>query len=192
MGADTDDQPSDHRLATDVARGDARALTEIYRRHGGAVWGLSRRVIRDEHMAEEVCQIVFTDLWSEPGRFDPARGSLRTWLLTQAHARSVDAVRSEAARRRRQDREAEFAPNAPAEVHVEATVQAAAMAGEVRRALYQLPPEEREPILLSYFGGQSYRQAASQLGQPEGTVKSRIRSGLHRLRSALEAEGVTL
>jgi RNA polymerase sigma-70 factor (ECF subfamily) len=192
MGADTDDQPSDHRLATDVARGDARALTEIYRRHGGAVWGLSRRVIRDDHMAEEVCQIVFTDLWSDPGRFDPARGSLRTWLLTQAHARSVDAVRSEAARRRRQDREAAFAPNAPAEIHVEATVQAAAMAGEVRRALYQLPPEEREPILLSYFGGHSYRQAASQLGQPEGTVKSRIRSGLHRLRSALEAEGVTL
>jgi RNA polymerase sigma-70 factor (ECF subfamily) len=190
MGLDTHNQPSDGQLAADVARGDAPALGEIYRRHGGAVWGLARSVIRDDHLAEEACQTVFTDLWLAPERFDAARGSLRSWLLTQAHARSVDTVRSEAARRRRHEREAGFAPASWVDVDVEATVDSAVVASEVRQAVDRLPPDERDPILLAYFGGQTYRQAAARLGQPEGTVKSRIRSGMLKLRRALEAEGV--
>jgi RNA polymerase sigma-70 factor (ECF subfamily) len=135
---------------------------------------------------------VFADVWSAPERFDPRRGTLRTWLLTQAHARSVDVVRAETARRRRDDRDARVVAPAWAETDVEAIVEGAAVAYEVRRALDQLPPDERAPIVLSYFGGQSYRQAAAHLGQAEGTVKSRIRLGMQRLRRALEAEGVTL
>jgi RNA polymerase sigma-70 factor (ECF subfamily) len=192
MGSATHDRPTDDDLAAAVAGRDSGALAEIYRRYGGAVWGLARRVIRDDHRAEEVCQTVFTELWAAPERYDPARGSLRSWLLTQAHGRSVDLVRSEEARRRRDERDARHAPPAPPECDVEATVAGLAIAYEVRRALDGLPPEERDPIVLAYFGGQSYRQAAAQLGQPEGTVKSRIRSGLGKLRRALESEGVTL
>jgi RNA polymerase sigma-70 factor, ECF subfamily len=192
MGPPPFTPPGDDDLAAGVARGDSRALAEIYRRHGGAVWSVARRVIGDEHRAEEVSQIVFADVWSAPERFDPRRGSLRTWLLTQAHARSVDVVRAETARRRRDDRDARVVAPAWAETDVEAIVEGAAVAYEVRRALDQLPPDERAPIVLSYFGGQSYRQAAAHLGQAEGTVKSRIRTGMQRLRRALEAEGVTL
>lgn len=192
MGSATSDRPTDDALAAAVARRDSRALAEIYRRYGGAVWGLARRVIRDDHRAEEVCQTVFTDLWSHPERFDPSRGSLRSWLLTQAHGRSVDLVRSEEARRRRGERDAREAPPAWVESEVEDMVAGLAVADEVRQALDNLPPDERDPIVLAYFGGQSYRQAAAQLGQPEGTVKSRIRAGLGKLRRALEAEGVTL
>src|SRR5262245_19880137 len=122
MGSATHDRPTDEALADAVARRDSRALAEIYRRHGGAVWGLARRVIRDDHRAEEVCQIVFTDLWSHPGRFDPSRGSLRSWLLTQAHGRSVDLVRSEEARRRRDERDARETPSSWIECDVEGTV----------------------------------------------------------------------
>jgi RNA polymerase sigma-70 factor (ECF subfamily) len=192
MGPPPFTPPGDDDLAAGVARGDSRALAEIYRRHGGAVWSVARRVIGDEHRAEEVSQIVFADVWSAPERFDPGRGTLRTWLLTQAHARSVDVVRAETARRRRDDRDARVVAPAWAETDVEAIVEGAAVAYEVRRALDQLPPDERAPIVLSYFGGQSYRQAAAHLGQAEGTVKSRIRTGMQRLRRALEAEGVTL
>jgi RNA polymerase sigma-70 factor, ECF subfamily len=192
MGPPPFTPPGDDDLAAGVARGDSRALAEIYRRHGGAVWSVARRVMGDEHRAEEVSQTVFADVWSAPERFDPRRGTLRTWLLTQAHARSVDVVRAETARRRRDDRDARVVAPAWAETDVEAIVEGAAVAYEVRRALDQLPPDERAPIVLSYFGGQSYRQAAAHLGQAEGTVKSRIRTGMQRLRRALEAEGVTL
>jgi RNA polymerase sigma-70 factor (ECF subfamily) len=192
MGPATHDRPADDVLARGVAQGDQRALAEIYRRYGGAVWGLARRVLRDDHLAEEVCQTVFTELWSAPERFDPGRGSLRSWLLAVAHARSVDVVRSEEARRRRQERDGQLAPAIPIEGDVEGTVAGLTVADEVRRALDALPTEEREPIVLAYFGGRTYREAAVALGQPEGTVKSRIRAGLARLRRALEAEGVTL
>jgi RNA polymerase sigma-70 factor (ECF subfamily) len=191
MGSATHDGISDAGLAAAVARKESRALAEIYRRHGGAVWGLARRVLRDDHLAEEVCQTVFCDLWANPGRFDPERGSLRAWLLAQAHGRSVDVVRSEEARRRRDEREAHYAATPGPELEVEATVAALDLADHVRRALDRLGPGERDPIVLAYFGGRSYRDTADALGLPEGTVKSRIRSGLGRLRRALEAEGMT-
>jgi RNA polymerase sigma-70 factor, ECF subfamily len=166
------------------------ALAEIYRRYGGAVWAVARRVCRSAELAEEVCQTVFTDLWSRPDRFDPARGGLRPWLLAQAHSRAVDVVRSEEARRRRQERDAQMAPPPPS-AEVELEVHAAALASDVRRAVDRLPHEERQAILLAYFGGHTYTETAALLGTPEGTVKSRIRRGLQNLRRTLEAEGVT-
>lgn len=173
-----------------VARADEAALGEIYRRYSGAVWGLARKVTNDQHEAEEVCQTVFANLWRAPERFDPARGALRSWLLAQAHGRAVDLVRSETARRRRQLRDAETTV-VPPSGDVEATVHAAALADDVRRAVEALVPGERDAIMLAYFGGRSYRETATLLGQPEGTVKSRIRSGLQNLRRTLDAKGVT-
>jgi RNA polymerase sigma-70 factor (ECF subfamily) len=180
---------SDPALVAAVARRDEPALAEVYRRYGSAVWALARRVTNDAQAAEEVSQTVFLNLWTAPERFDPQRGSLRSWLLAQAHGRAVDMVRSETARRRRQTREAELA--VPASAEVETAVHAAALAEDVRRAVEALPPGEREAILLAYFGGHTYRETAQLLGQPEGTVKSRIRSGLQNLRRTLDAEGVT-
>jgi RNA polymerase sigma-70 factor, ECF subfamily len=181
---------SDAALVGAVAEGDQAALQEIYRRHGPAVWGLARRVTNDPHQAEEVSQTVFLNLWQAAHRFDPARGALRSWLLAQAHGRAVDLVRSETARRRRQQRDAELSA-VPPSADVEVAVHAAALADDVRRAVDDLPAGEREAIMLAYFGGRTYRETAALLGQPEGTVKSRIRSGLMTLRRTLEAKGVT-
>jgi RNA polymerase sigma-70 factor, ECF subfamily len=180
---------SDPALVAAVVRHEEPALAEIYRRYGSAVWALARRVTNDSQAAEEVSQTVFLNLWTRPERFDPQRGTLRSWLLAQAHGRAVDTVRSEAARRRRQTREAQLA--VPASAEVETAVHAAALADDVRRAVEALPPGEREAILLAYFGGHTYRETAQLLGQPEGTVKSRIRSGLQNLRRTLDAEGVS-
>jgi RNA polymerase sigma-70 factor, ECF subfamily len=181
-------QSSDASLVIAVGRQSVAALEELFRRHGGAVASLARRVTRDTHRAEEVCQTVFTDLWRSPERYDPERGGLRPWLLSLTHRRSVDLVRSESARRRRQEHEAALSPMAVDEV--ESAVHTTALADEVRRAVHRLPAPEREPILLAYFGDRSYRDTAEMLGLPEGTVKSRIRSGLASLRRALDVEGV--
>jgi RNA polymerase sigma-70 factor (ECF subfamily) len=180
---------SDAALVVEVMTRDQGALGEIYRRHGQAVWGLARRVTNDPHEAEEVCQTVFMQLWQSPERFDPDRGALRSWLLAQAHGRAVDRVRSETARRRRQTRDAQLAA-VPPSADVEAAVHASALADDVRRAVDALPEGERQAIMLAYFGGRTYRETASLLGQPEGTVKSRIRSGLQTLRRTLDAKGV--
>ena len=181
--------PVDDALVAALAAGDHDALAELYRRYGGAVWGVARRVCDDRTLAEDVTQTVFVDLWRRPQRFDPARGALRPWLMAQAHARAVDAVRSESARRRRHEREAHYA--APASPDVEATAHVAELSHEVRRAVGQLAPDERDAIVLAYFGGHSYRETAAMLGAPEGTIKSRIRRGLSGLRTVLEAQGTT-
>ena len=185
----------DPQRADDVAvvaamvDGDGDALAELYRRYAGAVWAVARRVCGDRTLAEDVTQTVFVDLWRRPQRFDPTRGALRPWLVAQAHARAVDTVRSEAARQRRQEREVRLAP--PPSPEVEAEVHLAALSEGVRRAVARLNEDERRAIVLAYFGGHSYRETAEMLGEPEGTVKSRIRRGLTGLRHALESEGLT-
>jgi RNA polymerase sigma-70 factor, ECF subfamily len=183
-----DDTP-DGMIVAELAGGDHDALAELYRRYGTAVWSVARRVCGDRTLAEDVTQTVFVDLWRRPQRYDPSRGALRPWLMAQAHARAVDVVRSEAARQRRQARDAQLA--APASPDVEAEVYLADLSDGVRRAVEKLPEDERDAIVLAYFGGHSYRETAALLGAPEGTVKSRIRRGLSGLRRALEAEGMT-
>jgi RNA polymerase sigma-70 factor (ECF subfamily) len=179
---------SDAALVVAIGRWRQDALAEAYRRHGGAVFGLAQRVVGDRTLAEEVVQEVFLRLWNKPDRFDPERGSLRSFLLAQCHGRSVDLIRSESARRTREQRE--HRERAEAGYDLEHEVWDLAVGEQVREALAQLPIDERRAIELAYFGGHSYREVAELLGQPEGTVKSRIRSGLHRLRGGLTKAGI--
>jgi RNA polymerase sigma-70 factor (ECF subfamily) len=178
---------SDASLVVAIARYRQEALAEAYRRHGGAVFGLARRVLSDQAGAEEVVQEVFIRLWNAPDRFDSERGSLRSYLLAQAHGRAVDQVRSESSRRRREERDAR--QTAEAGYDLEREVWDMAVADKVKGALSALPADEGRAIELAYFGGHTYREVAHLLGSPEGTVKSRIRSGLGRLRTHLADEG---
>lgn len=173
----------DAALVLALARLDEAALAEVYRRHAPSCYGLARKVLGDAAIAEEVVQDVIVQLWSDPGRFDPERGSLRAFLLAQAHRRAVDRVRSESSRQAREARQARSAVSL--DYDLEREVVAWSLAGEVRDALGGLPEAERRAIALAYLAGHTYREVAGLLDEPEGTVKSRIRSGLARLRGAL-------
>ena len=174
---------SDAQLVVAIGRWRQDALAEAYRRHAGAVFGLANRVLGRRNLAEEVVQEVFLRLWHHAERFDPERGSLRSWLLAQTHGRAVDLLRSETARKGREEREHRI--RAEAGYDLEHEVWDLAVADQVREALGALPTEERKAIELAYFKGLTYREVALALGQPEGTVKSRIRAGLKRLRTGL-------
>ena len=182
------EQASDANLVVAVGRWHEPALAEIYRRHGGAVHALARRVLRSDPPAEEVTQEVFLDLWRSPERFDPQRGTLRSFLLARTHGKAVDVVRAEESRRRREERTAR--ETATAAYDIDREVWDLAVATQVKEALVALPDELRQPIELAYFGGRTYREVAVLLDEPEGTVKSRIRSGLGRLRAHLTERGV--
>lgn len=181
---------SDAGLVMAISRYHQDALAEAYRRHAGAVFGLARRLLADGALAEEIVQEVFLRLWNDPDRFDPGRGSLRSYLLAQCHGRSVDLLRSETSRRRREEND--LRRTAEGGYDLEREVWDLALADHVRDALDKLPPAEREAIRLAYLGGHTYREVAVMLDEPEGTVKSRIRSGLKRLRVDLVEAGVGL
>lgn len=182
------DELDDADLVTAVARSDQLALQELYTRHGAAVYGLARRVLVDAERAEEVVQEVFLRLWNEPGRFDPARGALRSFLNREAHSRAIERVRSEEARRRREERHERERAEPPRDVEVEAweLIRSAL----VKEAMAELSEGERQAITLAYYGGRTYREVAVELDQPEGTIKSRIRIGLTKLADKLEATGL--
>jgi RNA polymerase sigma-70 factor, ECF subfamily len=167
-----------------VARWQEDALAEIYRRHVGAVFGLAKHILFDAVLAEEVTQEVFVRLWREPERFDPVRGSLRTFLLSVTHGRAIDLLRSETSRRTREERSRSVAE---AGYDLEQEVFDMTAADKVRRAVAKLPGSERKAIELAYFGGHTYREVAAIQNEPEGTIKSRIRSGLRRMETELSA-----
>ena len=183
-------ESSDAVLVMAIARYRQSALAEAYRRHAGSVFGLAKRLLGDHALAEEVVQEVFLRLWNDPDRFDPERGSLRSFLLAQSHGRSVDALRSNTARRRREERDARHTAHSGYDVDRE--VWDLTLASQVREALSDLHENERAAIELAYFAGLTYREVAQQLGEPEGTVKSRIRSGLTRLRGSLQSAGIVI
>jgi RNA polymerase sigma-70 factor (ECF subfamily) len=178
----------DAALVIAVGRSDEAALAELYQRHGSAVLRLAERVLRVRELAEDVTQEVFVRLWNEPDRFDPERGSLRSFLLAQAHRRAVDVVRSETSRRRREERDGRG--SVVDDGGFDRAVWDLTVAEHVKVALERLPEREREAIALAYFDGLTYREVATTLAQPEGTVKSRIRSGLRNLRASLVDAGV--
>src|SRR5256885_1081590 len=184
------EEMSDTALVVAVGRWRNDALAEIYRRHAGAVYSLARRLMNDVTDAEEVVQEVFLRLWNAPEKFDPERGSLRSYLLAQCHGRSVDLMRADGSRRRREERDVR--QTAESGYDLEHHVWDLAVAEQVQQAVSTLPAEERQAIELAYFGGHTYREVASLLGAPEGTIKSRIRAGLRRMRTELDDAGMGL
>jgi RNA polymerase sigma-70 factor, ECF subfamily len=169
-------------LLTHVAKGDQAAFEALYDRLGSSVYGLVRRVLRNPSQAEEVAQEVLLEVWRAASRFDPARGSAATWVLTIAHRRAIDRVRAEEAATAREQRTAEV-PAATDEVAE--TVEASMDAERLRRCLAGLTELQRESITLAYYGGYSYAQVAALLDTALGTIKTRIRDGLTRLRACL-------
>ncbi|HEY2562556.1 MAG TPA: sigma-70 family RNA polymerase sigma factor [Acidimicrobiales bacterium] len=179
---------SDANLVVAIARWHEPAMAEAYRRHGGAVHALARRVLRHESSAEEITQEVFLDLWQHPEKFDSQRGTLRSFLLARTHRKSVDLIRSEESRKGREERTSR--ETATAGYDLEHHVWDLAVADQVKESMAELPDDIRQPIELAYFGGHTYREVAAMLQAPEGTVKSRIRLGLTRLRASLAERGV--
>ncbi len=179
---------ADTDLIDGITQRDEPSLAEVYRRHGGPVYGLALRILRNPDLAEEIVQEVLLRLWREPHKFDAGRGSLRSFLLAHAHGRSVDLIRSESSRRTREERDARL--SAETGWSLEEEVWEMALADHVRTALQELEEIERRPIELAYFGGFTYRQVARLLDTPEGTIKSRIRTGLKRLNGALTRYGL--
>ena len=171
----------DRELVARLMARDERALSEIYRRHAGLVLGLARRLLADDSLAEDVTQEVFLSLWQHPDHFDPARGSLRAWLGLLAHRRSVDRVRTEVRRANTEQRRDPCEPTMASPAEVDDKLSLVWLAVRVNDALEQLPAEQREAVVLAYYGGRTYRQVAAELDIPEGTAKSRLRLALSRL-----------
>jgi RNA polymerase sigma-70 factor, ECF subfamily len=169
-----------------VARGDEAAFEVFYDRLAGAAYGLIRKVVRDPAQSEEVTQEVLLEIWRTASRFDPARGSATTWVMTIAHRRAIDRVRSAMATASRDQRAAELLP---AGDEVSEAVQASIDRERVRHCLDGLTELQRESITLAYYGGYSYPQVAALLGAALSTIKTRIRDGLIRMRDCLGVSG---
>ena len=166
------------------ARGDEGSFARLYDDTAARVHGLVLRVVRDPAQAEEVTQEAYLEIWRTASRFDATRGSALSWLMTIAHRKAVDRVRSaEAANRRDTTYHRESTP-----VDHDVTVEAATAsieAGRVRQALNTLTSSQREALELAYFGGYTHTEVATMLGLPLGTAKTRIRDGLIRLRDSM-------
>jgi RNA polymerase sigma-70 factor, ECF subfamily len=177
---------SDEAVVALVARSDQEALAELYDRFGRVAYGLALRVLRDEKLAEDAVQEGFLTAWRNADRFMPERAKASTWLLTFVHRRSVDLVRREDRRR------TEPLPDAIQPVASESAEDDAWLRFErerVQAALRQLPDQQREALELAYYGGFSQSELAERLGQPVGTIKSRMFAGLARLRELLGEPG---
>lgn len=172
-------------LLAAVARGQAEAFADLYDLVSPTVVGVARRVVRDPDQADEVAQEVMLEVWRLAPTYDSSKGSCRTWISTIAHRRAVDRVRSEQAERDRRVRDAER-DGAQDPDPVAGSVADEAERAEVTAALDSLTDLQRQTIELAYYGGYTYAQVADILDLPLGTVKTRIRDGMIRLRDTLE------
>lgn len=181
------DPPAAEDLLVAVARGSEPAFEQLYAVIAGPVFGMVRQVVRDVAQSEEVTQEVLVELWRTAARYDPARGSALTWALTMAHRRAVDRVRSSQARTARDERVGAMSAQRDYDEVTEAVIGRLERA-QIRRCLSALTDLQRESVMLAYYGGRTYPEVAALLDTPLGTVKTRMRDGLIRLRDCL---GVT-
>ena len=172
---------SDEALVLLAARSEESALAELYDRYGRAAYGLALRILRDPVLAEDAVQEAFLTLWRTAARFVPERSKASTWILTLVHRRAVDAVRRE--QRRRADSLERAAEPSVEGVDEDAWLRL--QRERVQEALRKLPDAQREALELAYYGGLSQSELAERLGQPLGTIKSRMFGGLSRLRELL-------
>lgn len=179
------DGAEDQLVAQRLADGDDSALAELYDRHGRTAFSLAYRIVGDAETAEEVVQEVFLAVWRRAGSYRPERGSVRAWLLTAVRNRGIDVLRARQSRPRTTviDDLPLAAPDDPAQLAL-----SRATADSVRAAVAKLPKDQRTAVELAYFAGLSYPEIAARLGVPLGTIKSRLRLALERLRGQLERE----
>jgi RNA polymerase sigma-70 factor, ECF subfamily len=178
---------SDAVLAARLTAGDDHALAEVFDALAHSVLGSALRVLGDSSAAQDVVQDVFVELWRHPGRYDPAAGTLRTYLTVLARHRAVDLVRSELRRVARQERSYRLTPP-PLMAGAGDEVLAAETAGLVRSAVQSLPATQRQVVELAYFEGLTCREVAHAVGIPEGTAKSRLRLALAKLEEMLDRQ----
>ncbi|HEY1509139.1 MAG TPA: sigma-70 family RNA polymerase sigma factor [Solirubrobacteraceae bacterium] len=176
---------ADEELMHLVRAGEARAFEVIFDRHGDAAFSLAYRMCGRRAMAEDIVQEAFVSLWRSGARYDATRGSVRTWVLSVVRNRAIDAFRREDAKSGRDVREEGLAERMPAAELTDAEVERRDEARQIRKALVELPPDQRQVIELAYFGGFSHSQIADMLALPSGTVKGRMRLGLTKMRLAL-------
>jgi RNA polymerase sigma-70 factor, ECF subfamily len=180
-------QISDEALISLVASSDDEALAELYDRFGGVAYGLALRILRDDALAQDAVQDAFLGVWRTANRFLPERAKASTWILTLVHRRAIDLVRRENVRR---GEPLEHAPEPASPETVEGEATLGFQRRVVQEALKGLPPEQREALELAYYGGLTQSQLAERLGQPLGTIKSRMFMGLARLRDLLAQAGL--
>lgn len=176
----------DHRTLARIAAGDASALANLYDRYGRAVYSLACRIVGDRTEAEDITQDVFSQAWRQAAQYDAGRATAAGWLLMMSRTRSIDRLR--ARRTRPQTMAGDLPESADPAAGAEAGVIGAEAAVRVREALDGLPEPQRAAIELAYYGGLSHTEIAARLSQPLGTIKTRIRTGLLSLRSALADE----
>ena len=167
---------------------DAQALALVYQRHGPRVIAVANAVLQDRTAAEDVCQDVFVQLWHHPEKFDGERGTLRAYLVVVTHGRALDHRRSEQARARREEQHGGFVPSrreGPDDLAI-----ASSTATQIWATVSALPVQEADALRLAYFSGTTYREVARMLDVAEGTAKSRIRTGLLRLRATFIEQGI--
>ncbi|WP_411698345.1 sigma-70 family RNA polymerase sigma factor [Conyzicola sp.] len=176
--------PTQNQLLARVAEGDQAAFAELYDQIAPRVLGLVRRLLRDHAQSEEVTQEIFLEIWQTATRYDPAKGGASTWIMTMAHRRAVDRVRASQASRDRdtkigiRDYDADYD-------NVSDTVQTRIEHERVEKAMLRLTELQRQAVSLAYYGGYSHSEVANMLSVPIGTVKTRLRDGMIRLRDEL-------
>ena len=173
---------SDEAVVALIARSDEQALAELYDRFGRVAYGLARRILRDEALAEDAVQDAFLTAWRRADTFMPERSKASTWLLTLVHRRAVDLVRRE---ERRRAEPIDESTQVPTDVTAEDVAWLRFERERVQAALRQLPDQQREALELAYYGGFTQAELAERLGQPIGTIKSRMFTGLSRMRELM-------
>lgn len=176
----------DRALVARVTEGDGGALEALYARYGRACYGLARRILVDEQLAQDAVQEVFLAVWRDASRFDASRGGFSTWLLSMTHHKAVDSVRREENLRKRRTTDDVLETRESESPQVEDAVWSLLRRERVREVLQTLPDAQREALTLAYFGGYTQREIAGLTDTPLGTVKTRMLAGMRRMKESLD------